>query len=106
MKTKILTHTAALIAGVLIMAGCSGCQTKIGGMVDGLLPEGSATKVTYQRGGMVSNTTVEAVNYRKTDDRVTADKLTIDHNNIYVPRLYIELENYDRQRSPAESEAK
>jgi len=99
MKTKIATHLAALICGLLIMSGCTGCQTKLGGLVDGIMPEGSASKVTYQRGGMVSNTTIEAVNYKKTGDRVTADKLVIDHNNIYVPKLHIELENYDRERT-------
>lgn len=99
MKIKIATHLAALLAGMLILAGCTGCQTKLGALADSILPEGSATKVTYQRGGMVSNTTVEAVNYKKTKERVTADKLTIDHNNIYVPKLHIELENYDRERT-------
>lgn len=86
-----------LFALSLALAGCVVPRN-----VDRLLPEGHATKVTAVVTGKFSNTNIEADNYVKSVDKVTADKIHFKHSNAWVPNVEVTFEGYERARGPDE----
>lgn len=70
--------------------------------VDAKLPQGHAAKVTATITGKFSNTNIEAENFVKTPDKVTADRIHFKHSNAWVPNVEITFEGYERERTPDE----
>lgn len=96
MKTAIRLAMIAAIASLL-----SGCATNT---ADSFFPEGHAAKARYTRTGKFSSTTVEADNFTKTAQKVTADKLRLNHSNAWMPNLELVIEGYERVRNADESD--
>lgn len=91
----------------LLLAPCalllsSGC-TSLTKQIDAALPEGRATKVTATITGKFSSTQVDASNFEKTREKVSADRMHFRHSNAWVPLIEGEVEGYERVRQPAET---
>lgn len=89
-----------LIVLLTISLALAGCV--VPSKIDAKLPQGHATKVTATITGKFSNTNIEAENFVKTADKVTADKIHFKHSNAWVPNVEITFEGYERERTPDE----
>jgi hypothetical protein len=77
----------------------TGCATRT---ADDFLPEGKAEKARYVRTGKFSSTTLEADKWEKTPERVTAERLRLNHSNAWMPNVEVVVEGYERVRRPEE----
>lgn len=85
--------TALLCLTMILASLFSGCAT----LIDEHLPNGKAANVRYTRTGKFSSTTIEAVNFEKSAERVKADRLTFKHANAWMPNVELTAEGYERE---------
>lgn len=86
---------------VVIMVAFSGCAS-INRQLD-TLPAGSAEEVTYTRTGKFSSTQIHVEGWLKDGTQASADVLTVQHSNAWIPNLSFTAKGYKRIRevSPA-----
>lgn len=90
----------AFVAIFFLLFACTGC-TSLSSQLERALPEGSAKHVSATITGKFSATTIEADNFSKTPERVTAEKLHFRHSNAWVPLIEGEISGYERNRLAA-----
>lgn len=81
---------------VVIMVAFSGCAS-INRQLD-TLPAGSAEEVTYTRTGKFSSTQIHVEGWLKDGTQASADVLTVQHSNAWIPNLSFTARGYRRLR--------
>jgi hypothetical protein len=93
MKSKLQLLALMIIAS--LFAGCANG-------IDGFVPPITASKLDYTRTGKFSSTTVKVEGLKHVGDKVTAERITIQHSNAWIPNVQITAEGYERTIKPSE----
>jgi len=78
------------IFAALALSGCAS--------IDKYIPAVTAQSIDYTRTGKFSSTTVRAEGLITDAQKVKADKVSIRHNNAWVPNVTIDLVGYERTK--------
>lgn len=89
-----LISLAALVWVLLACAGCVSAYDRL----DRAIPDGEARHLKAVVTGKFSSTTIEAENFVKTPEEVTASRLHQRHSNAWVPLIEITVDGYKRKR--------
>ena len=87
------------ILSLLLILSFSGCS--VIAKRDLQLPAISAKSISYDRSGRFTATKIEATNVVDNGETVTADTVSISHDNPWF-NARIRVEGYSRQKTPAE----
>lgn len=82
-----------VVAALVLSLGCASINRQLD-----TLPAGSADEVTYTRTGKFSSTQIHVEGWKKDGTQASADVLTVQHSNAWIPNLNFTAKGYKRIR--------